>query len=132
MFSFLLAALGVAPAAFFYLHGWRDSNSQPMVLETTTLPIELHPFFSPNLGLLNLVHSGNHSTHRAAPMHPAQKDCKCRTNAAKTKAFLRKISGTLPTDYQCISPGFRLPGQTQRCGLPRGSRNEALSPWQSC
>ena len=23
------------------LHGWRDSNSQPMVLETTTLPIEL-------------------------------------------------------------------------------------------
>ncbi len=29
---------------FFLLHGWRDSNSQPMVLETTTLPIELHPF----------------------------------------------------------------------------------------
>lgn len=28
---------------FFCLHGWRDSNSQPMVLETTTLPIELHP-----------------------------------------------------------------------------------------
>jgi hypothetical protein len=26
------------------LHGWRDSNSQPMVLETTTLPIELHPY----------------------------------------------------------------------------------------
>ena len=44
MFSFLLAALGVAPAAFFYLHGRRDSNSQPMVLETTTLPIELHPY----------------------------------------------------------------------------------------
>jgi hypothetical protein len=29
---------------FSLLHGWRDSNSQPMVLETTTLPIELHPF----------------------------------------------------------------------------------------
>jgi hypothetical protein len=28
---------------FFSSHGWRDSNSQPMVLETTTLPIELHP-----------------------------------------------------------------------------------------
>lgn len=28
----------------FSSHGWRDSNSQPMVLETTTLPIELHPF----------------------------------------------------------------------------------------
>ena len=27
----------------FSSHGWRDSNSQPMVLETTTLPIELHP-----------------------------------------------------------------------------------------
>ena len=27
----------------FSMHGWRDSNSQPMVLETTTLPIELHP-----------------------------------------------------------------------------------------
>ncbi len=26
------------------LHGWRDSNSQPTVLETATLPIELHPF----------------------------------------------------------------------------------------
>ena len=26
------------------MHGWRDSNSQPMVLETTTLPIELHPY----------------------------------------------------------------------------------------
>ena len=25
-------------------HGWRDSNSQPMVLETTTLPIELHSY----------------------------------------------------------------------------------------
>jgi short-subunit dehydrogenase len=30
-------------ATFHFLHGWRDSNSQPMVLETTTLPIELHP-----------------------------------------------------------------------------------------
>ena len=28
-----------------YQHGWRDSNSQPTVLETATLPIELHPFF---------------------------------------------------------------------------------------
>ena len=28
----------------FFLHGWRDSNSQPTVLETATLPIELHPF----------------------------------------------------------------------------------------
>ena len=28
----------------FCAHGWRDSNSQPMVLETTTLPIELHPY----------------------------------------------------------------------------------------
>src|SRR5687768_15047501 len=28
----------------FYVHGWRDSNSQPTVLETATLPIELHPF----------------------------------------------------------------------------------------
>ena len=28
----------------FPSHGWRDSNSQPMVLETTTLPIELHPY----------------------------------------------------------------------------------------
>ena len=28
---------------FYVSHGWRDSNSQPMVLETTTLPIELHP-----------------------------------------------------------------------------------------
>src|SRR5690606_5829217 len=26
------------------VHGWRDSNSQPTVLETATLPIELHPF----------------------------------------------------------------------------------------
>jgi hypothetical protein len=25
------------------VHGWRDSNSQPTVLETATLPIELHP-----------------------------------------------------------------------------------------
>src|SRR5690554_868071 len=32
---------------YFQLHGWRDSNSQPMVLETTTLPIELHPFTPP-------------------------------------------------------------------------------------
>ena len=32
-------------AAYIYsLHGWRDSNSQPTVLETATLPIELHPF----------------------------------------------------------------------------------------
>ena len=30
----------------YYSHGWRDSNSQPMVLETTTLPIELHPFIA--------------------------------------------------------------------------------------
>ena len=28
------------------LHGWRDSNSQPTVLETATLPIELHPYTS--------------------------------------------------------------------------------------
>src|SRR5688572_14246432 len=28
------------------MHGWRDSNSQPTVLETATLPIELHPFIS--------------------------------------------------------------------------------------
>src|SRR5690606_15651433 len=26
------------------VHGWRDSNSQPTVLETATLPIELHQF----------------------------------------------------------------------------------------
>lgn len=24
--------------------GWRDSNPQPLVLETRALPIELHPF----------------------------------------------------------------------------------------
>ena len=30
----------------FVLHGWRDSNSQPTVLETATLPIELHPFIN--------------------------------------------------------------------------------------
>ena len=27
-----------------FMHGWRDLNSQPMVLETITLPIELHPY----------------------------------------------------------------------------------------
>gem|GEM_PF-3492193 len=27
----------------YLMHGWRDSNSQPMVLETIALPIELHP-----------------------------------------------------------------------------------------
>jgi hypothetical protein len=30
--------------SFKVLHGRRDSNPQPMVLETTTLPIELHPY----------------------------------------------------------------------------------------
>ena len=44
---------------FLFLHGWRDSNSQPMVLETTTLPIELHPFIQQNrkakITFLNLL-----------------------------------------------------------------------------
>jgi hypothetical protein len=35
------------------LHGWRDSNSQPTVLETATLPIELHPYNCSQLDLLN-------------------------------------------------------------------------------
>jgi hypothetical protein len=26
------------------LHGWRGSNSRPLVLETNALPIELHPY----------------------------------------------------------------------------------------
>jgi hypothetical protein len=29
---------------FQRLHGWRESNSRPMVLETIALPIELHPY----------------------------------------------------------------------------------------
>ena len=40
--SFILSIID--PQANQCLHGWRDSNPQPMVLETTTLPIELHPY----------------------------------------------------------------------------------------
>ncbi len=32
---------------FFSLHGWSDSNTQPAVLETAALPIELHPYPPP-------------------------------------------------------------------------------------
>ena len=39
-----LLYMNLSLSLFSLLHGWRDSNSQPMVLETTTLPIELHPF----------------------------------------------------------------------------------------
>ena len=74
-------------------HGWRDSNSQPTVLETATLPIELHPFL--------------------------QKDCKDIKNNQKTNAFLNLISETRLIDYldqsmisvTCPAPTVRPPSR---------------------
>lgn len=46
------------------LHGWSDSNTQPAVLETAALPIELHPylkhFFLDNLAYPILLNDLSH------------------------------------------------------------------------
>ena len=32
------------PKLISFQHGWQESNLQPTVLETATLPVELHPY----------------------------------------------------------------------------------------
>src|SRR5581483_8019107 len=79
-------SVGALATSGLPLHGGRDSNSQPLVLETRALPVELPPYDARPSG-----EAARHCASRASPRAPSLSRLSMRRVLAATRAELREL-----------------------------------------